>query len=112
VWIYGVVRNKLRPKTQYLHDELQEEHLTPDESREIEAPAGSSDEMEQLWEGTLDPFEFLVRHRGGKLQEIDYQIFIRISQGLTSAQIGAELGLAASTVRDRVQACRRRFFSK
>jgi hypothetical protein len=114
--LYYGVRNKIRPATKTAKQsdsvDLEEESLPMDTSRAIEAPDGASDELSQLWEGSLDPFEFLEKHRGGRIKEIDYQIFLKMSEGKSSAQIGAELGLAASSVRDRIQEVRRRLFGK
>lgn len=103
-WLYGKVRNIGRSKAQENATEFQEELLPVDDSREIEAPDGASKELEQLWSGTLDPFDFLEKHRGQKIKEIDYQILVRFSQNKTSAEIGAELDLTAENVRYRLAA--------
>lgn len=101
-WLFFQVRNRLRPAKTLALDELQEEALAPDESREIEAPEGSSEELEQLWDGTLDPFEWLTKHRGGQIKETDYQILIRMAQDMTLEQIGRELQMSGDAVRKRV----------
>jgi DNA-binding NarL/FixJ family response regulator len=101
--LYYGVRYKIRPATKQIpeSDEFAEDQLPPDESREIEAPPHASEELQQLWDGTLDPFTFLEKHRGKKIKEIDYQILTKHTEGKTSAQIGAELGLTAENVRYR-----------
>jgi hypothetical protein len=119
VWLYGKVRDRFRSKSAYwktasaiAHDELHEDYLEPDASREIEAPEGSSDELEQLWEGTLDPFVFIARHRDGKIQEIEYQILVLLAGGRTSSQVGAALGMSDAAVRMQLRRMRARLFGQ
>lgn len=114
-WLYGKIRNMLESRSSFWKqlvptatDELQEEALPPDESRPLEAPEGISEELGQLWDGTRDPFDFIASHRGRGLDEIEYQILIRMSEGQSSSQIGAALQLPASTVRDRLRSLRTR----
>lgn len=118
-WLYDQIRSRFKATAAYwktastiAHDELQEEQFTPDESREIEAPAGSSEELVQLWERTLDPFEFLARHRGKKIQEIEYQILVLFAEGRTSAEVGVALGMDAAAVRMQLRRMRVRLFGE
>ena len=115
-WLYGMVRGRCGVSTTFFKqatpttaEELIDEALPVDTSRPIEAPDGSTQELEQLWHGEVDPFAWLETQRA-RIGETNYEIFLRLAQGRTSAQVGEELGIAASSVRDRVAEVRRRWF--
>lgn len=117
-WIFGKIRNRFAPDVSFWKAgavgdsaELNDE-LPIDTSRPIEAPDGSTREMELLWHGELDPFDWITKHRGGMVKELDYQILLRRSQGLTYAEIGQALSMSADAVEIRIRRARAAWLGK